>query len=310
MEGAQRRRPRATMLALGAALAMQLSVNVGPATGPAGRNGHSPQPWVVAWGPATAQAATSSAPGTVHVVRSGETLWEIARRYGVEMTALARVNSLSLKSTLQVGQRLVITPAGAVTTPAPSGPPGLTHRVQEGESLWDIARKYGVEVEDLVRANRLKDPDQLQVRQELLIPRTGTPGRSSTPVVSGGRVQRVFAWPAKGPLTSRYGRRWGRAHEGIDIGLRVGSPVRAAASGTVTFAGWGGAYGYLVVIDHGGGVETRYAHNSRLLVRVGERVSQGDVIASSGNTGRATGAHLHFEVRQHGRALDPLRYLR
>lgn len=116
-------------------------------------------------------------------------------------------------------------------------------------------------------------------------------------------------WPTHGTLTSGFGYRWGRMHEGIDIAVPSGTPVVAAASGTVIQAGWGGGYGNLVVIDHGGGIATAYAHNTSLAVSVGQHVTQGSVVAYSGSTGHSTGPHVHFEVRVGGAARDPMGYL-
>jgi len=120
---------------------------------------------------------------------------------------------------------------------------------------------------------------------------------------------RGMIYPVNGPLTSRFGMRWGRMHEGIDVGVGTGTPVVAAASGTVISAGWAGGYGNLVVIDHGGGIATAYGHNSRIIVSNGQSVGQGTVIAYSGSTGHSTGPHVHFEVRINGSAVDPLPYL-
>ena len=116
-------------------------------------------------------------------------------------------------------------------------------------------------------------------------------------------------WPVSGPITSGFGMRWGRMHEGIDIAVPSGTPVHAAASGTVIYAAWMTGYGNLVVLDHGNGLATAYAHNSSLLVSVGQHVSQGQTISLSGSTGHSTGPHVHFEVRVNGVAVDPLRYL-
>jgi murein DD-endopeptidase MepM/ murein hydrolase activator NlpD len=118
-----------------------------------------------------------------------------------------------------------------------------------------------------------------------------------------------FIWPAHGILTSSFGWRWGRMHEGIDIAVGNGTPVVAAASGTVIVAGWMGGYGNLVVIDHGNGVSTAYGHNTGVTVGVGQSVAQGQLIAYSGNTGHSTGPHIHFEVRINGAPVDPLGYL-
>jgi murein DD-endopeptidase MepM/ murein hydrolase activator NlpD len=116
-------------------------------------------------------------------------------------------------------------------------------------------------------------------------------------------------WPCDGPVVSAFGMRWGRMHEGIDIGCAYGTPNRAAAAGTVIYAGWMGGYGNLVVLDHGNGLSTAYAHASAILVGVGQTVAQGETVSLVGSTGHSTGPHLHFEVRINGVAVDPLLYL-
>jgi murein DD-endopeptidase MepM/ murein hydrolase activator NlpD len=130
----------------------------------------------------------------------------------------------------------------------------------------------------------------------------GSTGPGS-PSVSG------LIWPVSGPVTSGFGMRWGRMHEGIDIAVPTGTPVHASASGTVIHSGWLGGYGNLVVIDHGNGLATAYAHNSVLIVTVGQAVSQGQTVSLSGSTGHSSGPHVHFEVRVNGAAVDPLLYL-
>jgi murein DD-endopeptidase MepM/ murein hydrolase activator NlpD len=134
--------------------------------------------------------------------------------------------------------------------------------------------------------------------------RAATQAAVSAPVGTG-----ALAWPVSGPVTSRFGARWGRMHEGIDIGVAEGTPVQAAAAGVVIYAGWMSGYGNLVVIDHGNGLSTAYAHNSSLVVGVGRSVAGGEVVSYSGNTGNSTGPHVHFEVRVNGAAVDPLGYL-
>ena len=116
-------------------------------------------------------------------------------------------------------------------------------------------------------------------------------------------------WPVSGPVTSGFGMRWGRMHEGIDIAASIGTPVHAAAAGSVIYASWMTGYGNLVVVDHGNGLATAYAHASALLVHVGQAVSQGQTVSLVGSTGNSTGPHLHFEVRVNGVAVDPLLYL-
>ena len=130
--------------------------------------------------------------------------------------------------------------------------------------------------------------------------------QSSSSVV---RSSSGLIWPVSGPVTSGFGWRWGRMHEGIDIAVPTGTPVVAAASGHVIVAGWMGGYGNLVVIDHGGGLATAYGHNSSFAVGSGSTVSQGQTIAYAGSTGNSTGPHVHFEVRVNGSPVDPLGYL-
>jgi murein DD-endopeptidase MepM/ murein hydrolase activator NlpD len=110
-------------------------------------------------------------------------------------------------------------------------------------------------------------------------------------------------------VTSGFGMRWGRMHEGIDIAVGYGTPVHAAAAGRVVYAGWMSGYGNIVVLDHGGGLSTAYGHNTSVSVSVGQEVAAGQVIASSGSTGHSTGPHVHFEVRVGGQPADPLAYL-
>ncbi len=132
-----------------------------------------------------------------------------------------------------------------------------------------------------------------------------------TPTDRNGETTISFSWPAAGTLTSRFGRRWGRMHKGIDIAGAVGTPINAAADGTVVFAGWSpGGYGNLVEIRHVDGTTTRYGHNSRLSVTVGQSVRQNQQIAEMGSTGRSTGSHLHFEIRPNGGgAVNPIAHL-
>jgi murein DD-endopeptidase MepM/ murein hydrolase activator NlpD len=129
----------------------------------------------------------------------------------------------------------------------------------------------------------------------------------STPA-AGPASASGFIWPVNGPITSSFGRRWGRLHAGVDIGAGFGTPILAAKAGTVIYAGWLGGYGNLVVIDHGGGISTAYAHQQRIYV-TGGAVEQGQVIGEVGSTGHSFGPHLHFEVRIGGEPVDPLGYL-
>lgn len=151
----------------------------------------------------------------------------------------------------------------------------------------------------IAEANALAAKDS-QIRGQL----AAAQGASDTTPSSSGLI-----WPVNGPVTSPFGYRWGRLHAGIDIGVPYGTPIHAAASGTVVIAGWVDGYGNYTCIDHGGGMATCYAHQSSFATSVGAHVTQGQVIGYVGDTGHSFGAHLHFEVRIDGNPVDPLGYL-
>ena len=159
------------------------------------------------------------------------------------------------------------------------------------------------ELEEEARGLRARSDELAQTIRAAQDPTAAPPSAPS------GGSSGQFAWPVQGTLTSTYGPRWGRMHEGIDIAGSSGTPIAAAAAGTVIVAGWSGGYGNLVVVDHGGGVSTAYAHNSTIAVSVGQSVGQGTVLAGMGTTGNSTGVHCHFEIRINGAAVDPLQYL-
>lgn len=210
----------------------------------------------------------------------------------------------------------------------PHKPEGAWHVLRPGETVWRVAKNYGTSVKRIVRANRIGDVTEVRAGTRLWVP-GGTPPKgvgSGTPAAiqsvwrqtgptrdaarrDARKEDLTFRWPAEGRLTSRFGRRWGRRHQGIDLAARPGTPVRAAESGRVIFSGTLGSYGKLVVIRHSKQYTTVYAHNRRLRVDKGDWVERGDRIAEVGSTGRSTGPHLHFEVRRGRRPQDPLLYL-
>jgi murein DD-endopeptidase MepM/ murein hydrolase activator NlpD len=170
-------------------------------------------------------------------------------------------------------------------------------------SLADVrgdAKQYAGEAAAL-QAQSANLAAQIQSAQATVTYSSSTPP-DSTPSASG------FTWPVSGPVVSPFGWRWGRMHEGIDIAAGYGAPIAASASGTVIYAGWMGGYGNLIIIDHGGGLATAYAHQSSFAVGGGP-VSQGQIIGYVGCTGHCYGPHLHFEVRVNGTPVDPLGYL-
>ena len=185
--------------------------------------------------------------------------------------------------------------------------------MQPGDNIHSIAFMLETTPERLQAANRWADPSRLQAGTRLAVPgRAGAaePSRDLPPVASTNTLpgESDYIWPLRRfEVSSRFGNRYGRQHHGIDLSAPRGTPVHASANGRVKFAGFRRGYGHMIVIDHGDGIETAYAHNERNLVAVGQRVKQGEIIAHVGRSGRATGYHLHFEYRRHGQALDPAR---
>lgn len=201
-----------------------------------------------------------------------------------------------------------------------SRPASTVHVVQRGENLYRIALHYGVSVEEIAEANAIEDETQLEVGTRLMIPHPER-GTVDAALVPPDRLRALaqndafadgalrFAWPLHGVVTSRYGWRRSRMHEGIDIAARSGTQVRAAEEGHVIYASRLGGYGNVVVLRHGKLYETVYAHNRLFRVRKGARVRKGDVIAEVGSTGNASAPHLHFEIRRHDDPRDPLLFL-
>ncbi len=203
----------------------------------------------------------------------------------------------------------------------------MVHVVKRGETLYRIARSYGVPPRELMEVNDLRDPRQLEPGMELFVP-GATQTLEVPPLVPGAppepevvspepapaairppRGADKLRWPVQGVLYSRYGVRQGQRHDGIDIAAPEGATIGAAASGTVLYAGAQSGYGSIVILRHDGGLLTLYAHASAILVRQGERVDAGQPIARVGKSGRTTGPHLHFEVREGTRPRNPLFYL-
>lgn len=234
-------------------------------------------------------------------VQPGETLSELAVRFDLPLASLLSVNQLSDPDFLPAGQVLKI-PAGEIP-----------YRVMPGDTLWAVARRFQVDVQELARYNDLASADFLPAGHLLYIPADRTAVISAEDAGTGSRggerLELALSWPVTGWVSSPYGLRQGRPHEGMDIAADYGQPIRAAAAGRVVFAGPRGTYGLTVIIDHGNGWQTLYAHASQLLVSEGQEVAAGETVALVGSTGRSTGPHLHLEVRHHGIPLNPARYL-
>jgi lipoprotein NlpD len=226
--------------------------------------------------------------------------------------------------------------AGCAAAPVPPPPPvpltspephlepdlvGATHVVRKGDTLYRIARTYGVDPRDLLEVNDLADARQLRPGMEIFVPgaprplEVPPPDRGAPPEPEPATLptappkEATLRWPVHGVLYSRFGVRQGQRHDGIDIAAPEGTPVGAAGAGTVVYTGRQSGYGAIVILRHEDGLVTLYAHNSAVLVKEGERVQAGTPIAKVGQSGRTSGPHLHFEVREGTRPRNPLFFL-
>lgn len=183
--------------------------------------------------------------------------------------------------------------------------------IRESKAL--AAANAEARIAELAREEEDLEDEQERIKQIIAerqapAPTIAPPSSSSAPVPSSVSTS-GYIWPACGSVTSEYGRRWGRQHEGIDIDDNRSSAIVAARGGVVIFAGWSGGYGQMTLIDHGDGVVTAYAHQAAMMVSRGQSVSQGQRIGTIGTTGSSTGTHLHFETRVNGSAQNPRRFL-
>lgn len=245
---------------------------------------------------------------TTYVVKPGDTIFGIAAQFGIKPETIMWANGRFVEDNpdlLRVGQELIILPVD-----------GVYHQVGKGDTIEKIAATFKVEPSAIVNypLNNLdKDDPQVQVGQWLIVPGGTKPYVPRRVVAYEGPIPQEankgtgsFGWPASGSITQGY---WGR-HRAIDIGSWEGAPVTAADSGFVIAAGWdSNGYGRMVLIDHGDGFQTLYAHLKVFYVKVGDSVAKGQKIGEVGATGNATGPHLHFEVRQNGVQRNPFGFL-
>ncbi len=190
------------------------------------------------------------------------------------------------------------------------------HVIKKGETLYGIAKKYGVSVKEIQRINRIKDARDIDVGRKIYIPRrsksvSSRPKRVVKPKYTSPKASVRFVWPVKRvDISSRYGARTNGRHDGIDLRARKGTPIYAAARGKVIFSGTGPTgYGKMIIIKHDKRTITIYAHNQRNLVKKNRFVKRGQKIGEVGRSGRATGYHVHFEIRINRKPVNPEKYL-
>jgi LysM repeat protein len=247
-----------------------------------------------------------------YTILSGDTISVIAEKFGISVSTILWENDLSSYSIIRPGDSVNILPRT-----------GISHTVIKNDTISSIVKKYDIKENELLELNKIAKGDNLKVGQKLFVPGgkktiykapvpktytgfTAIKNIVSTPssqVVSGNKM----AWPTSATIITQY---YSWRHHGLDIAQRGTVPIYAADSGTVESAGWGKGYGYNILIDHGGGKKTRYAHMSKFYISKGDKVSKGQTIGLMGNTGWSTGQHLHFEVIINGKKYNPLNYIR
>lgn len=244
---------------------------------------------------------------TKYAVRSGDTVGELSMRFMVTIDTILNENKITARQPLRPGQILTILPTS-----------GLSHKVKKGDTLAKLAITYKVDAQKISDFNQLSD-NALPIGQTIIIPDGRVPyvpiaARQPTQSTTAGKpaairtLDRGMLWPTNARRITQY-YKW--RHSAIDIGLPIGNPIYASDDGVVETSGWNsGGYGYMILINHGNGIKTRYAHASKLYAKVGDRVNKGEVIALTGNTGRSTGPHLHFEIIVGGVKVNPLYYVK
>ena len=248
-----------------------------------------------------------------YVVQKGDNVYKIADKFDLEPQTIMWANGSLAQNPdlLRPGQELIILPIN-----------GVYHTVVKGDTLEKIAKKYKADVNHIIECsyNNL-DPENPQIKpgQKLIVPGGIKPYVAREVTAYKGPIPQdakrgtgIFGWPTSGRITDRFGFRTlsGRWHGGLDIANMKGTPIYAADSGFVIFAGWSNqGYGNLIIIDHLNGYKTYYGHLEVIYVSVGQSVAKGTLIAAMGSTGRSTGSHLHFEVRYKGVRKNPELYL-
>ncbi len=256
-----------------------------------------------------------------HIVEAGESFWTIAMIYDTTVDELIAANPDVNPQKMKPGDEVkLVVPASLLTV-------ATTTEIQYNEeteyetiiekdpNMYTNQKKTKVEGqygESHIVANEIKHNGILVEKQiiseEVIKEPVAEVIIKGTKELPKTAATGTFMMPTRGRFTSGYGSRWGRLHRGIDIAASTGTPIYAADGGTVTHSGWQGTYGYMVEIDHGNGLRTRYAHASKLIVKVGTKVYKGQHIANVGNTGRSTGPHLHLEVLKNGVHVNPSKY--
>ncbi|RLC51299.1 MAG: hypothetical protein DRZ79_03005 [Candidatus Cloacimonadota bacterium] len=260
-----------------------------------------------------------------HIVKKGETLSEIADKYSISEQRLRLFNNLK-SDRIFPGQKIYLSPKPfpkrEFVTPRPI-PKTKYYIVKPKESIYRIAKMFNLKLLDLVELNDLETLS-LHAGQKLWLEKDSSPqaekkknlpkpkqkkftGEKSIRKPQSSKIEKKMSLviPVQGIVTSEFGMRNGRMHKGIDIAAKIGDPIRAVADGMVAFEGYQKGYGNVVILEHENFVMTVYAHNETNLVRLGDEVKQGQPIATVGDSGNASGPHLHFEYRIKGRAVNP-----
>lgn len=216
-------------------------------------------------------------------------------------------NSLTVKVIIPILFTVLI---GASCTRISKAPQRAEYIVKKGDTIESIGREHNTSPRMIQQINEIYDPDDLSPGMRILLPKPPL-FKKTKPVTppTKSAVKTSLVWPSQGTISSGFGVRHGRMHEGLDITKDKGREVKAAGNGVIAFAGVKNGYGKTVIINHGQGVTTLYAHSAKLYVKKGMKIKKGVTISKMGTSGRSSGIHLHFEVRKNNKPQNPLRYL-
>lgn len=278
---------------------------------------------------ATQKAKRERTEIVTYEIKPGDTISTIAQEYDISVSTILWENDLTVYDTIKPGMTLSILPVN-----------GLSYDVKSGETLESIAKKYDIEQAKIIEYNKLASADQLRIGQKLILPGAKkinypAPSQDAGRIADSGHNNKAISgfsvikdivvddiikapegkpvignkmlWPTS---TTRITQYFSWRHTGLDLAAPVGTPIYAADAGTIEMEGWGTGYGNQIVVNHGGGKKTRYAHLSKFIAEKGETVSKGQKIAEMGSTGFSTGPHLHFEVIIDSVKYNPLSYIR
>lgn len=242
---------------------------------------------------------------TTYNIQKGESLLDIAKREGLHIDTLLSANQINNANSISTGQTIKI-----------PNQEGVYHKIENGQTISQIAKAYKIDTSKILKFNDISDPEKIRQGEKIFIPGAKILQTNRKYLLGNLKIEKGFIKPiSMGWFSSNFGYRKDpfngdvAYHSGIDIAAYYGTPIRASKSGKIIFSGWGKGYGNLIIIRHDNRYKTYYGHMSKRIVEDGQWVNQGQIIGLVGDTGRSLGSHLHFEIRDYGRPINPSKHV-